>query len=295
MHAVALMFSESMGAIARPAGGRAEPARRQRQPRGGLRGARPRPTATRSSCRPRASSPSTRTCTRTCRSTRCKDFAPVGLIANTSNMFVVNPRSGIKTLQGPRRQGAREPGHRLVRLVRQRQHPAHRRRVARSSRPTSSSCTCRTRASAPALHRRDRRRPDRHVQRRLRRFPTSRTASSSRIAVSPKRIDELPGVPTVVRSRRGRRACPSYAPPAIWYGIVAPKGTPQDVVAKVNAAMAQTLKQAGRARKARSPPAPRPPTTRAANRSRGVIQSDYATLWRDAEDAEHHRRLTVTR
>ncbi len=28
-----------------------------------------------------------------------KDFAPVGLIANTSNMFVVSPRSGVKTLK----------------------------------------------------------------------------------------------------------------------------------------------------------------------------------------------------
>jgi tripartite-type tricarboxylate transporter receptor subunit TctC len=62
------------------------------------------------------------------------------------------------------------------------------------------------------------------------------------IAVSPKRIDELPNVPTVAESAAAA-GIPGYAPPAIWYGIVAPSGTPKDVVAKVNAAMAQTLKK----------------------------------------------------
>jgi len=62
------------------------------------------------------------------------------------------------------------------------------------------------------------------------------------IAVSPKRLDELPDVPAIA-DVAAEAGVPGYAPPAIWYGIVAPRGTPKDIVAKLNAAMAQTLKK----------------------------------------------------
>jgi tripartite-type tricarboxylate transporter receptor subunit TctC len=58
--------------------------------------------------------------------------------------------------------------------------------------------------------------------------------------VSPKKLDQLPNVPALADTVAAA-GVPGYAPPAIWYGIVAPKGTPKDVIAKLNAAMAQTL------------------------------------------------------
>ncbi len=53
---------------------------------------------------------------------------------------------------------------------------------------------------------------------------------------SKKRLDILPNVPTLIES--GRPGFEAYA----WQGLVAPKGTPEDVVNKLNEALNETLK-----------------------------------------------------
>jgi len=53
---------------------------------------------------------------------------------------------------------------------------------------------------------------------------------------SKKRLDILPGVPTLIES--GLSGFEAYA----WQGLVAPKGTPEEVVNKLNEALNETLK-----------------------------------------------------
>jgi tripartite-type tricarboxylate transporter receptor subunit TctC len=53
---------------------------------------------------------------------------------------------------------------------------------------------------------------------------------------SSKRLDILPGVPTMAES-----GFPGFSAVA-WGGIVAPKGTPDDIVQRMNQAVAQALK-----------------------------------------------------
>ena len=53
---------------------------------------------------------------------------------------------------------------------------------------------------------------------------------------SKKRLDILPNVPTLIES--GLPGFEAYA----WQGLVAPKGTPEEVVAKLNEALNETLK-----------------------------------------------------
>jgi len=73
-------------------------------------------------------------------------------------------------------------------------------------------------------------------------IPYVKSGQLTALAVSPKAIDELPNVPSVADAAAAA-GLPGYVPPAIWYGIVAPKGTPPDIVAKLNAAVAESLKK----------------------------------------------------
>ena len=200
-----------------------------------------------------------------------KDFAPVGLIANTSNMFVVSPRSGIKSLKdlwtrlAPTR-------HRVVRLL----GTGSIQNIAGESLQQQANVKLihvPYKGVAPALL-------DVIGDRLTVMFsdasgiPQIKEGNLTAIAVSPKRIDELPNVPTVADSAAAA-GIPGYAPPAIWYGIVAPSGTPKDIVAKVNAAMAQTVKKPDVREKlfaAGATPAEDP----GSEYFGGVIQSDYA-------------------
>ncbi|MGA0023797.1 MAG: tripartite tricarboxylate transporter substrate-binding protein, partial [Burkholderiales bacterium] len=60
------------------------------------------------------------------------------------------------------------------------------------------------------------------------------------IAVSTtKRVNSMPGVPTVAES-----GVPGYDS-GVWYGIVAPRGTPQPIIAKINAEFAKALGDPG--------------------------------------------------
>ena len=55
---------------------------------------------------------------------------------------------------------------------------------------------------------------------------------------SEKRWPELPDVPTL------KEVGFDGFPPAVWYGLLAPAGTPAPVIAKLNAAVNQRLKSA---------------------------------------------------
>ena len=201
-----------------------------------------------------------------------KDFAPVGLIANTSNMFVVSPRSGIKTLKD------------LVDKARANAGTVSYGSSGAGSIQHIAGESLQQQANIKLIHV-----PYKGVAPALldvigdrltvmfsdaSGIPQIKEGNLTAIAVSPKRIDELPNVPTVAESAAAA-GIPAYAPPAIWYGIVAPGGTPKDIVAKVNAAMAQTVKKPDVREKllaAGATPAEDP----GSEYFGGVIQSDYA-------------------
>jgi tripartite-type tricarboxylate transporter receptor subunit TctC len=60
------------------------------------------------------------------------------------------------------------------------------------------------------------------------------------IAVSPKTMAALPGVPSI-SDAAAAAGLPKYAIPTLWYGIIGPKGIPQDVLAKLNGALVEAL------------------------------------------------------
>jgi tripartite-type tricarboxylate transporter receptor subunit TctC len=201
-----------------------------------------------------------------------KDFAPVGLIANTSNVFVVSPRSGIKTLKDLVDKARANPGA----VSYGSSGPGSIQHIAGESLKRQANVDLihvPYKGVGPALI-------DVIGDRLTVMFsdasgiPQVKDGKLTAIAVSPRRIDELPGVPTVAESAAAA-GIPGYAPPAIWYGIVAPNGTPKDIVARINAAMAQTLKKPevrDRLLAAGASPAENP----SSEYFGGVIQADHA-------------------
>ena len=169
-----------------------------------------------------------------------KDFAPVGQIANTTNIFVVSPRSGIKTFKDLVDRAKASPGtisygssgsgsiQHIAGEALKRQAKTELIHVAYKGIGPAVIDVIGDRLSV--------------VFSDASAIPQIKEGRLAAIAVSPKRLDDLPGVPAVA-DVAAEAGVPGYAPPAIWYGIVAPKGTPRDIIAKVNAAMVQTLKK----------------------------------------------------
>ena len=202
-----------------------------------------------------------------------KDFAPVGLIANTSNMFVVSPRSGIKTFKDLVDKARANPGT-----------------VSYGSSGTGSiqhiaGESLAQQANVKLIHvpykgvgagadRRDRRSSDRHVQRRLR-DPAREGRQARRHRGVAEADRRAPGRSHRRRGRGRRPAFPATRRPRSGTASSRPSGTPKDIVAKVNAAMAQTLKKPDVREKllaAGATPAEDP----SSEALRGVIQSDHA-------------------
>ena len=73
-------------------------------------------------------------------------------------------------------------------------------------------------------------------------IPNVKGGRLTAIAVSPRALDELSGVPAL-SDAAAAAGLPNFTPPVLWYGLVVPKGTPPDVVGRLNAALAQTLKR----------------------------------------------------
>lgn len=169
-----------------------------------------------------------------------KDFAPVGLIANTSNVFVVSPRSGIKSFKDLVDRARANPGS-----------------ISYGSSGAGSiqhiaGESLKRQANVELIHV-----PYKGIGPAVidvmgdrltvvfsdaSAIPHVKGGKVVALAVSPKRLDELADVPAVseVVAAAG---VPDYAPPAIWYGIVAPRGTSKEILATLNAALAKALKK----------------------------------------------------
>lgn len=169
-----------------------------------------------------------------------KDFAPVGLIAHTSNLFVVSPRSGIRTFKDLVDRARASPGQisygssgsgsiqHIAGEALKRQAKVELIHVPYKGIGPAVIDVIGDRLSV--------------VFSDASAIPHVKGGRLVALAVSPKRLDELPDVPAIADIAAGA-GVPDYAPPGIWYGIVAPKGTPAEIVAKVNAALAKALRK----------------------------------------------------
>ena len=168
------------------------------------------------------------------------DFAPIGQIVSTSNMFVVNPASGIKSLKDLVDRAREKPGtisygssgngsvqHLSGELLEQQA------KIKLLHVPYKGVGPAVTDVMAGNLT---------YIFSDASALPNVKGGRLTAIAVSPKPLAELPGVPSVADAAT-TAGIPGFSPPVLWYGLVAPKGTPSDVVAKLNDAMAQTLKK----------------------------------------------------
>jgi tripartite-type tricarboxylate transporter receptor subunit TctC len=166
------------------------------------------------------------------------DFTAIGQIAQTSNIFVVNPKSGIKTFKD------------LAEKARQKDSAVSYGSTGNGSLQHIAGEVLQREVKTKVLHV-----PYRGTAPAMvdlvggnlsfmlgdaSALPYVKAGTLSAIAVSPKAIPALPGVPGLAEAI-AEAGLPNYAIPTLWYGIVGPKGVPADVVAKVNSALAETL------------------------------------------------------
>jgi tripartite-type tricarboxylate transporter receptor subunit TctC len=168
------------------------------------------------------------------------DFVPIGRLVSTSNIFVVSATSGIKTMKDLVERARAKPesvsyGSSGIGSI---QHIAG---EAMQQQARIKLLHAPYKGLAPAL-------ADvvggnlTFVFSDASAIPHIKAGKLTAIAVSPKALDELPGVPSLADAAAAA-GLPDFDPPVLWYGLVAPKGTPKDVIEKLNAAMAQTLNQ----------------------------------------------------
>lgn len=168
------------------------------------------------------------------------DFTPIGQIVNTSNMFVVKAESGIRSFKD------------LVERARTRPEAVSYGSSGAGSVQHLAGEALQQQASVKLMHV-----PYKGIAPALvdvvggnltmvfsdaSAITQVKAGKLVAIAVSPKRLDDLPGVPSLAEAAAAA-GIPNYQAPTLWYGLVAPKGTPPDVVARLNAAMAETLKR----------------------------------------------------
>ena len=168
------------------------------------------------------------------------DFVTIGQIVNTSNLFVVQAESNIKTFKD------------LVDFARSRPDAVSYGSSGAGSVQHLAGETLRQQAGVKLLHI-----PYKGVAPALTDvvggnltvlfsdasgIPQVKAGKLRAIAVSPKRLDDLPGVPSLSEAAVAA-GLPNYQAPTLWYGLVAPKGTPASIIAKLNAAMTETMKR----------------------------------------------------
>ena len=166
------------------------------------------------------------------------DFSSIGMVAETSNIFVVNPASGIKTFKD------------LVDKARQKPEGVSYGSTGNGSIQHISGEVLQREVNTKVLHV-----PYKGtgpamidlVGGRLSfvlgdatALPYVKSGALTAIAVSPKPMAALPGVPSLSEAAAAA-GVPKYAIPSLWYGIIGPKGMPQDVLARLNAALVETL------------------------------------------------------
>jgi tripartite-type tricarboxylate transporter receptor subunit TctC len=164
-----------------------------------------------------------------------KDFAPVAAIASDSMVLVVNPNLPVKTLAELVAYAKGNPGklssgggvgiapHFLLEFVRVKSGTNIQFVPYRGAMPAMTD----TIAGQVQMH----------ASAKVLLLPQILSGKLRALAVaSDKRWPELPEVPTLAEA-----GMPGF-PSAIWYGLLAPAGTPAPVVARINAAVNARLK-----------------------------------------------------
>jgi tripartite-type tricarboxylate transporter receptor subunit TctC len=166
------------------------------------------------------------------------DFSSVGMVANTSNIFVVNPKSGIKSFKDLAAQARQKPeavsygstGNGSI------QHIAG---EVLQREVNTKVLHVPYKGTGPAL-------VDlvggqlSFVLGDASALPYVQAGTLTAIAVSPQPMAVLPGVPSLAQAVADA-GLPNYAIPTLWYGIIGPKGIPQDVLTRLNVALKDAL------------------------------------------------------
>lgn len=168
------------------------------------------------------------------------DFVPVGVIVNTTNMFVVNAQSGIKSFKD------------LVERARSKPEAVSYGSSGNGSIQHIAGEVLQQQARVKLVHV-----PYKGIGPALidvaggnltvvfgdaSSLPHVKSGKLTAIAVSPRPIDELPGVPAL-SDAVAAAGLPNYTAPTLWYGLVAPKGTPHAIAARLSDALAQSLRR----------------------------------------------------
>jgi tripartite-type tricarboxylate transporter receptor subunit TctC len=168
------------------------------------------------------------------------DFVPIGQIVSTSNLFVVSATSGIKTFRELVDRARSRPeavsygssgagsiqhisGEALQQQARLKMTHVPYKGIAPALADVIGGNLTMVFSDASAL-------------------PHVKAGKLIALAVSPRALPDLPGVPSVTEAATAA-GLPQFQPPTLWYGLVAPKGTPASVIARLNSAMAETLKR----------------------------------------------------
>jgi tripartite-type tricarboxylate transporter receptor subunit TctC len=166
------------------------------------------------------------------------DFSAVGMVANTSNIFVVSPKSGIKTFKD------------LADRARQKPEAVSYGSSGNGSIQHISGEVLQREVGTKVLHV-----PYKGTGPALvdlvggqlsfvlgdaSALPYVQAGTLNAIAVSPRPRAALPGVPSLTEAAAAA-GLPKYVIPTLWYGIIGPKGVPQDVLARLNGALAEAL------------------------------------------------------
>lgn len=163
-----------------------------------------------------------------------KDFSPVSLVVDTANVVVVNPASGIKTFKDLMARARANPG-KLSFGSSGNGSTLHLSGELFNQMVGADMVHVPYKGGAPALL-------DLLGGRLTVMFSDTsaiqhiRSGKLTALAVtSAKRMDAIPEVPTVAEA-----GLPGYVVES-WYGMVVPSGTPKEVIARLNAAIAQAL------------------------------------------------------
>ena len=166
-----------------------------------------------------------------------KDFAPVGLIASSSNVVLVHPSVPARSIAELIALAKQQPGKLDLRLDRHRIERASRRRAVRrhGRRQAQPRALQGLRPRAERSGRRPRRDDVRHHGERRRASCSDGSKVRALAVTGATRSQLFPDLPTVAEA-----GLPGYEA-VLHYGIVAPAGTPRPVVEKLNAALNAAL------------------------------------------------------